>query len=218
MHLRPLLLILLAAIFAAACDEKPKLPPVSNTPTNTGPTTQELLTGPRTRLTLGSLPLSVRVPAKGWKIDTISSAGITLLRGVTPSGGVEIQLSTQRPVKKEDLDSILSYAHKDMERRNEPRNKIDVRTIGGNVKVLEQFVVNPPQSLITTDATGKETTRQASSVTWTIEVFVPQQSQYERHDLNFVGLTYDEYQTDKPLLTEVIDSLTFEGSTSQPAI
>jgi hypothetical protein len=219
MHRRFIWPVALATIIvASACDEKPKPPPVNNnnTSANTGPTTQELLTGPRTRITLGSLPLSMRVPAKGWKIETLDS-GTPVLRGPTPSGMGVIRFVAERPVKSEELDSIINYAKKDFASKKDPRNRIDVRSMSPNIKVMEQFSVNPPQTLMTTDEHGNETSKMASSVNWRIEFFVPRQSEYERYYVNFMNLTYDEYEMDKPLLNDIAESLTFEGTT-EPAI
>lgn len=194
-----------------ACDEKPKLPPTSQESaqvTPKPPTTQELLTGARTKLMLTAMPLSVTVPPS-WKIDTVSGTTILLLKGPTPSGEAAIQLSHRPPTPKDRFAMLIEGATKEAKEKNDPREKAELRSLG-DAKVLERQSVRAPAPLTTMDKDGKEHTQSVSGMAWTIHVFVPDQSNYDTYELNFFGLTLDQYEADKALLNAIVQSLAYE--------
>src|ERR1043166_1307910 len=106
--------IVAVALLAGACDERPQASKAVQQAASQGnqdpqrPTTQQLLTGPRTRLTLGAIPFSVRAPLS-WRTRVLASSGVTILTGPTPSGEAQIQLTAPKSsyvptTKPQDLD------------------------------------------------------------------------------------------------------------------
>src|SRR5687767_12688238 len=91
-----------------ACEDKDALPPeviaarqeqdrLASLPKKPQyPTTQELLTGPKTRVRLATFPLSVEVPAKGWALASSPvDGGPITLTGQGSSGEITLQLVHQ---------------------------------------------------------------------------------------------------------------------------
>jgi hypothetical protein len=92
------------------------------------PTTQELLSGPRTLTPLGPLPMTVRVPVS-WKVEVAGPA--SHLRGRTPSGDeVTIQLNSRAPIKRAEFDAYVKSAKKEQSEKPQAILKADLRPFG----------------------------------------------------------------------------------------
>ena len=183
------------------------------------PTTQELLTGPRHRLALKAIPFSVSTPLE-WKVENLINGSIVVLTGPTPSGEAQIQLSIRPTAKKDELEIIHRAARKEA---TQPASqslskhvvKAEFRKMN-DIEVFDRQAVGQPGPLTVTDAKGIEHTETATPYTWTVILFVPQGADFARYEINFIGLTAEQYEQDKPLLNEVINSIQYDAS-SVPA-
>jgi hypothetical protein len=199
---------LLAGIVSLGCDEKPIVPPpelLKNPPPEeptSRPTTQELLEGPRRQIQLASMPLTVRVPA-GWAVKNLDGTSMTFLEGPTPNGDVSIQLVERATTKPDRLQIMVDMAHKELKQFPDTMRMAELRDIPG-AKVLERQRVGRPAPPSQREPGEKEST----PFSWTLHVFVPRGADnYETCELNFIGLTADQYETDKALLRGIIDSI-----------
>ncbi len=176
------------------------------------PTTQELLTGGRRRFALSPLPFSVSVPTS-WKVDSLGAGSITVLAGPTPSGEAQIQLSTRSVAKKDELEIIQRAAKKEL---TQPATDSTKRTIKadfrklGEVELFERQAVGQPSPLTLTNPDGSERVETATPYTWTLMMFVPQGNDFARHEMNFIGLTAEQFQQDKGLLEGMLASLQYD--------
>jgi hypothetical protein len=205
---------LLLLLVMGACDEAPApppppapaapddAPPAATTPAR--PTTQQLLAAPRTRVPLGTLPLSAEVP-EGWQVRT--SGPLTLLEGPAPSGHAEIQLAHRPNLRRAGMEAMLAQATKDPGR--DAGRTVEVRRLGA-ATVLERRTVGR-------ELADAQTGTSDVAYNWTITVFVPQGAAtpaaddvVEVHELNVMGLTRAQYETDAPLLRPIVDSLRLE--------
>src|SRR4051812_48596855 len=92
--------LMMAGLLAIGCDDKPAVPPAvlqqqakndEQKHPNKHPTTQELLSGKRSRTALIPLPLTMELPPGWGKLNEVSDAGLklsagNLLQGYTPNG------------------------------------------------------------------------------------------------------------------------------------
>jgi hypothetical protein len=199
---------------------------------NAKPTTQELLGGEYKKQPLPGMPLSLKVPVS-WKLD--SAGSVTMLEGPTPHDHAIIQLAQRDAISPEQLDIFVAGARKDMEQNPESvkRAQLHERTAGGGeFKVLERMSVGSPITTPKLDARGKEMMDAAGNfinvtitqLRWTLLVYVPdpQKKGYARYELNFIGLTTEQYAQDKELLQKIVDSLALEsassGTSATPAV
>ncbi len=110
------------------------------------------------------------------------------------------------------LEAIVNGAKKEMGQI--PAIKMaELRPIAG-AKVLErQRVGRTP----TPSPDDDPNVRPSPMFNWTINVFVPRGADYETHELNFIGLTADQYEADKALLREIIDSISVDSAAAATA-
>jgi hypothetical protein len=80
---------------------------------------------------------------------------------------------------------------------------VDLRAIGA-AKVLERQRVGRTPLPSPDDEPG---VKLSPPFSWTITVFVPRGKDYETYELNFIGLTADQYEADKALLRAIVDSI-----------
>ena len=183
------------------------------------PTTQELIKGSRKRLALTPLPFSVSVPTS-WKIDSLGSGSITVLTGPTPSGEAQIQLTSRATMKKEDLEVVERAAKKEA---TQPSTEASNKTVKaefrklGEVEIFERQALGMSGPLTITNSDGTEKTENATNFKWTVMMFVPQGTEYARHEMNFVALTAEQYKQDKELLEGILNSLQYEPGNAAPA-
>jgi hypothetical protein len=219
--------LLAAALLCAgfACDDEPQPPPelleqARKTDDEDGPkrpTTQELLQGPRGVISLGPLPLTVRAP-KDWKVESVGTSNIILLRGPTPGGEAQVALSRRPSAAPERVEAVINGAKKEMATTQSSVKMAEVRPLGGGgARVFERQEVGRMMPAEPLDAEGKVMSKPSAALSWTITVFVPQGEEVEAYELNFLGLTVDQYETDKQLLRQIIDSLALAGAAPPPS-
>ena len=219
-------LILGPLVFAsgAACDEAPLPPPPTvETPTTAPaatdesqpsepdrPTTQALLTGPRKQVTLASLPLTAKVP-ESWTVEPIGAGTVTLLHGPTPSGTAQIQLSHRPFVKREQFDALLAGARKEMSQNPQTVQAVDTWQVTGGARAMERRSVGRPMPALPTDPLSTQPAAPRTGYSWTITYFVPAGEGFDTYELNFVGLTREQYEADQRLLRGIIGSVEHTG-------
>jgi hypothetical protein len=210
--------VMLAGIFAVGggCDDtsappphlvadQPAAKPVEAEPTR--PTTQELLQGPRKPVSLGDLPLTVRAPG-GWALKTLANTTHVLLEGPTPSGEATIQLNVRPVINAQKLEMIVNGAKKELEQFPKSIKMVELRQITGAQVLERQRVGEMPRALPDDDPNVKP----SRPFNWTITVFVARGAKHDAYELNFVGLTENQYEMDKPLLRGIIDSITVQSA------
>jgi hypothetical protein len=210
---------LLATGMLVGCDDSsssvpPEVLAESNKPkpnTPKVPTTQELVSGPRSRTVLVPLPLTMELPV-GWRQmkDVPSSQ---LWQGYTPSGEVQLQLNSRRPMTQQELDRLMTGAKKEMAEKPQQILKVDLRQ-QGNVKILERQSVGEPRPLTVYDSNNVPHTSTESIFTWTVSVLVPMNDEFQVYELNFFGLTKSQYDKDKDFLNSILSTLQYAGDTS----
>jgi hypothetical protein len=216
--------VLLAGLYVTGCDDTPAPPPalVQETPPPdappTRPTTQELLEGPRKSISLGELPLTVQAPA-GWAVKPMFGTSHILLQGPTPTGDAAIQLNERPLTTGAKFDLLVNGAKKELQQFPQSIKLVELRTIEG-AKVLERQRIGLMPKPSPDDPPGM---KPSPPLNWTITVFVPRGADYDTHELNFVGLTADQYEADKGLLRGIIESIAVNhvatpgGATTAPA-
>ena len=213
------LAVLLAIALGSGCDDAPAPPPhlVADRPAaepheaeTTRPTTQELLAGPRKPIPLGELPLTVQAPA-AWTLKTLNGTTHVLLEGPTPAGEASIQLNVRPTTSGPKLELILNGAKKELERFPQSIKMVELRPIRGGQVLEQQRVGEMPRTLPDDDPNVKP----SRPMNWTITVFVPHGADHKTYELNFVGLTADQYETDKPLLRGIVDSITVDAAAAE---
>jgi hypothetical protein len=213
-------LLLSLGILASACDEPTPLPPqalLKNPPPQeptSRPTTQQLLEGPRREVALAEMPLTARVPA-GWSVKQLDGTTMTFLEGPTPSGGdVSIQLVERAATTPEKFHIIVEGAKKELQQFPDTMRMAELHEAAGGVKVLERQRVGEAAKSSLNEPGVKE----SPPYSWTITVFIPRDGgkNYETCELNFIGLTVDQYEADQALLREIVDSVTVNDATTAP--
>jgi hypothetical protein len=213
--------LIVGLVLIAGCDDRPDVPVAvleqANKPKDTlpkRPTTQDLVSGARKQIVLGPLPLTMRVP-QSWNVTT--PASISLLHGYTPSGGeIDIQLTSRPSLKQEDLDRLIAGAKKEMTEKPESILKVEVRPLGA-VRVFERQTVGQPRPLTTFDSQNQPHTRTESIFNWTVSVLSPAAGAFQVFELNFIGLTKNQYDQDQKFLHGVLETLTVAGATTSPS-
>jgi hypothetical protein len=232
---RTALIALLCTSLVVACDDEraavPKevleqsaAPPEPGKGKKKIPTTQELVSGPRSRTALMPLPLTMELPPGWGKFEdvndallNVAAAGINLLQGRTPNGEVQIQLTAKPALKQETLDQLMAGGKKEMAEKPDEIVKLELRDLG-NVKIMERQKVGKPAPLATFDANGNEHITTESPFNWTISVLVPSEGAFQVYELNFIGLTKSQYDKDATFLTGVINTLAYGATpTTAPA-
>jgi hypothetical protein len=213
----------IAAAIVGACDDPtPQAtvqtpPPPPTAPDNAAttsslkiPTTQELVAGTRKVLALGPIPLTLRVP-ESWQIDV---KGASLLTGHTPSSQgdkdkISIQLTSRPSMTQEAVDRMLDGAKKEQQAKPQSILKVEVRPLGGNVRVYERQAVGEPRPYTFYDAQNQPHTSTEQMFTWTISVLAPFEGAFQVYELNFVGLTKSLYDKDAEFLKGILNTLAY---------
>jgi hypothetical protein len=179
------------------------------------PTTQELLSGHRSRTVLSPLPLTMELPP-GW--HQMKDAPVpNLWDGYTPSGEVQLQLNTRRPMTQEELDRLMEGARKEMAEKPQQILKVDLRP-HGKCKILERQSVGQPKPFTLFDSNNVPHTTTDSIFNWTISLLAPgEEGAYQVYELNFIGLTKSQYDKDKDFLNSVVSTLQYGGDVSAGA-
>jgi hypothetical protein len=209
----------------AGCDDAPSAPPdltESSTSQSSdepaAPTTQELLAGPRKALALSSLPLMAQVP-QSWSIQTLNGSSTTLLEGPSPGGLVQIQLATRPPIAPDKLQVILSRAIKEQTDKPQTVKVLDVKPMPDvpGAQILERQSVGRTMPSVPLNVEGTQLSKPETLYSWTITYFIPQGDAFDPYELNFVGLTAEQFQSGQEVLRKIIDSVTYTGVPATPA-
>lgn len=222
-----------------ACDDKNELPPEvvraqqqqekqrQAAATKPGPTTQELLTGPKKHLRLAGMPLALDVPTS-WNLQSLGDGALITVGGPATSGEINIQLAapTAQPIAAARIEDIAAKTRKEVEAKPHPINRVDLRPLGP-AKVLEQRMISndfvngklPPEVWDEQEIKserGSESVRVKAilnphMVKWTFTVYVPaSQDKVTPRTLTFMGLKLSEYEQDKQFLEQLMKTLTYE--------
>ena len=206
------------------CDDSDtKVPPAvleqASKPPESGmriPTTQDLLTGHRSRTILLPIPVSLEMPF-GWGPDHRTGMP-NLIMGYTPSGGeVSIQLIPRSPLRAKDLNTMVAAAKKEMAANSAKIFKCDLRPLG-TAQLLERQRVGDPAPMTTYDKNNQPHESMESPFKWTLDVLVPHEGAFQDHELSFFALTKSQYDKDKDFLNGVVSTLQYvtPESASQP--
>jgi hypothetical protein len=171
------------------------------------PTTQELVTGPRTLTPLGPLPMTLRVPVS-WKVEVAGPA--SHLRGRAPSGDeVTIQLNSRAPIKRAEFEAYVKSAQKEQSEKRQSILKADLRPFGDAQLFEWQRIGEPREWPVSEVVNGQMQTRTTTEqpFDWRISVFDPQADAFQRYELSFIGLTKSQYDKDKAFLQSILDTL-----------
>lgn len=220
-----------AMVALAACDEAPSVPSAvleqakqaeaeqQNARKNKKPTTQQLVEGKRSRTALIPLPLTMELPAGWGKLEDVSeaglkvtSAGLSLLQGITPNGEVQIQLTNRPAIKQDELDRLMDAGKKEQAAKPQQIVKFELHPLG-NVRVLERQSVGDPRPLTVFDQNNQPHTTTESIFNWTVTALVPVEGAFQRYELNFIGLTKSQYDKDKAFLEGILKTLQYAGET-----
>lgn len=202
--------VLMSTLLAVGCDDSAIPPEVLEQANKTAepapkiPTTQEILTGPRTELVLGSLPLTANVPAS-WKIMRPDKTNVTLLSGYAPSGEIQIQLTARPSLKPDELTALVASAKKEMTQKPYIK-KVELHD-RNDMKLYERQTVGDPRPYTMYDIDGQPHTTTELIFSWTVIAYVPFEGALQAYELNFIGLTKSQYDQDKELLGQIIDSI-----------
>lgn len=222
---------LLGSCFASGCDQSsaPPVPPQATTPaaapdTAEKPTTQELMSGTYRRLNLPGMSLTMMVP-QSWKIE-MRSSGLTFLEGPTLADRAAIQLSVREALPKDRYQTLVERLGKDDSGAQEPGavKKNEVREVG-MMKIVERISTGKPMTvgrvgprgLPEVDSSGNQINDVSTPMRWLLTIFVPEGPRMEHFELNFIGLTAEQYATDKPLLEKVIRSIQYDDGGVAPS-
>jgi hypothetical protein len=139
---------ILAAMAGLACDDKNDVPPEMLRPRPTattppGPTTRDMVDGPKKSLRLGVFPLTLDVP-KTWNLQSKSGSDLMTVEGPAVGGDIVIQLVPQTHVMgATGPERMLAEAKKDMAAKPNRINRAELRDLGP-AKVLEVRMISNP--------------------------------------------------------------------------
>jgi hypothetical protein len=207
--------VLLAGVLAGGCDDRSSVPQSvldqaatqNSSKTPARPTTQELLTGHRTTLVLTPLPLTMQVP-DSWKIEPLRGTPVTLVTGATPTSDISIQLSIRPSIHNDEFESLVTGAKKEMKQKPDTVKKLDIRPLGsGGAKLMERQSQGAPAPYTVYDAHNIPRVTTQSVYKWTLTVFVPHENAFQVYELNFIGLTKQQFDADKDFLNSIVNTL-----------
>jgi hypothetical protein len=185
----------------AGCD-KPTPPPDLQTAAPTtpaGPTTQELLAGPRKTIKLDVAPLLVSAPP-GWELKRPERGSYVTLRGPSPHfADVEIQVARIMTLEQPQIDIQVAAAIKDKTDSPGSHPVGEMRMVG-NLKLLEEISADSPTS-------QPSSIPDSATVLWRTYVFVPHNGKFDQVSLSVLGCTMGEYNQDGPFIESIINSI-----------
>jgi hypothetical protein len=171
---------------------------------------------------LDTLPLSMQVP-QGWQITRHGTAGsIVWLEGPTPHSDARIDLKQREPLSTSEYELYLRGTER--EQREEPAAQVRIRD-AGPMKVVERISMLKPvtaplvdaQGLHQLDEHGEFVVQTTTPMRWRLNVFVPREQEVEHYELNFVVITREQYEVDRPLLESMLGTLRYIGPGTAPA-
>src|SRR3954465_9199736 len=183
---------MLAAMAGLACDDKSDVPPEMLRPRPTattppGPTTRDMIDGPKKSLRLGVFPLTLDVP-KTWNLQSKSGSDLMTVEGPAVGGDIVIQLVPQTQViGATGPERMPAHAKADMAAKPHRINRAELRDLGPakvlEVRMISNAFVNgqPPPEVwgevqLGDGKTSVATTRAVINpllVKWSFTVFIP---------------------------------------------
>jgi hypothetical protein len=108
----------------------------------------------------------------------------------------------------------VAGAQKEMSEKPQSIKMARLRELGG-LKLFERQSVSGAATR--PEADGRDLPPGHSPLfNWTITVFVPSGATFESYELDFIGLTMQEYETDQEFLRQIIDSVQYTPAATQP--
>ncbi len=180
----------------------PTVQPLGPSGDSNSPTTQSPAAFAPIRLSY--FPLTVEAP-RNWQIKSFVNGDVVFLQGPAPSGEeVQIQLSHRGRVTAEQLILRQNATTREAAEHSESVKLAEVRTSGPLTIFDQQSLGKEIVSL--TDSRGNALP-DTVNYRWTIHVFAPRESDFDDFELNFVGLTADQFKKDSQFLKRVMSSI-----------
>ncbi len=214
---RKFVAIITGCLALGGCDPAPLPAPPATAPSSAAveaevrPTTQALLTGDYKSFSLPGIPLHVQAPAS-W---TFTQAGpLTMLEGPTPVDHAAIAFNVRETVPLDRFASLVARLQTESMESGSKILRAEVR-MAGNVQILDRQISSKSATIVPTDVNGVPTAGAMpiaiTPLHWTMTYFVPVGDGFERYELNFVGLTAEQYEADKDFLEKIIRSVRLTG-------
>jgi hypothetical protein len=207
----------IALVCMVGCEQEPPMPPWDEPqlhepepepePEPERPTAEQLLRGPRQRIQLEPLPLAVHAP-EGWEVRALRGQ-VVFLQGPTPAGEVQIHLNSRPTMRSDQFELLIAGARAELE-ENADILRLELEQIG-NMQVLHRQVVEPlPENGFVPEPQPDDLEVDLGTpLRWTIAVFIPRNDHFEVYELNFIGLSVEQYEQDRELLDSIIGSLEY---------
>ncbi|MDP9175087.1 MAG: hypothetical protein M3O30_14665 [Planctomycetota bacterium] len=173
------------------------------------PSTQSILDGPRTELSLQVMPLSVRAP-QGWKTEFLDTS--MLLEGSTPSGDIEIALSSLPLMPPSRIEFLVQDAQHQMQLHPGEFRGGEIEKING-LRAFETLRFHgrgngatlPSTTNAITSATRPNDITGSGTVSWNLIIFVPRGDQLV--PCNFtMRISQDQFNADEAFLRSIFRS------------
>jgi uncharacterized membrane protein len=210
---RPMLVAALATLLAlvalapVGCDQRAAPQPPAATEPAAVPTTQQLISGPRTNLALHTAPLRLSVP-QSWKLDLTGTS--TTLRGLTPHGSIQLTIAFRTILNRDKKQFLIEAFQAKGASQGYRRVKLSQ---SGSIDILDLQQPNGPIDMPLLDDQGKKLKDTSAPLTWKFLVFVPEISQpdeFDEYELAFFNLDDSHYQADKDLLESIMATLKYD--------
>jgi hypothetical protein len=226
---------LAAGAAGLGCDDKNEVPPEvlkaqKQPPAPTGPTTRELLEGPKKTLQLAEYPLALDVPP-AWNLKSQGAEGdLIMVGGPASSGEIAIQLVQQNNVSMSGgPEAMLAAAKKEVASKPHAINRVELREFGPGKLLEVRTIANPfvngklPPEVwgdvpIVEDASkvpaGVKNTTYAilnpHRVKWQFTLFLPAgEKKYNVRGLHFLSLGLHDFERDQKFLEQMMGSLKY---------
>lgn len=209
--LRPSVLAAVSCVLlAVGCDEPaaPPTPPASpaTSPAGTGSPAATSAAATKSRISLGAIPLSIEAPA-GWDLKP-GVTGKIVLRGRSPSGELDVLLGTGPSIKGDALPLMLKESAKPS---NDRHVKTEITQRDGMTLIQSYAPQLPPGTTPSSDP-------ELVPMGWSVQCIVSDgKLDYSVYELTIMGLSQGMFDRDEKFIRDMIDTLRFEGSTTQPA-
>ncbi len=187
------------------------------------PTTQELLSGAYKKLYLPGTPFSVMAP-ESWEVK--ANGTINFLQGPTPSDQIMIKISQFDPITTERYTGLIDRLVKEEQPQPEGTPKKNELREADRLKIVERVSTADPITTVRlgprgtpdTDAQGNPVMITSVPVRWNLNIFVPEGRAASWYELNCIGLTLEQYNQDKDLISKVFASLRYDDPSLVPAL
>jgi hypothetical protein len=213
----------------SGCERSPAPAPVTLPPPKAAasqpvrPTTQELLSGAYQKLYLPGTPFSVMAP-ESWKVQ--NNGTINFLEGPTPADQIMIKISQFDPITAERYAGLVDRLVKEDNPQPAGTPKKNELRDADRLHIVERIsAADPittmrlgPRGTPDTDAQGNPIMITSIPIRWNLNIFVPESRAVSWYELNCIGLTLDQYNQDKDLISKVFASLRYDDPSLVPAL